>query len=73
VTLDLTHPPEKIPIWVTVLDTGRIQLLSNTYTLNKPLPVGEYHWSVRLFDGDRLIDPSGVAGVASPFSSFMVR
>ena len=61
VTPDLTHPPEKLPIWVNVLDTGRIHLVSNTYTLNKPLPPGEYRWSVRLFDGDRLIDPSGVS------------
>lgn len=58
--------------WQDILSTGEINSNANYYTLTENLSPGEYRWSVRIFDGNTLIDSTGARGVESTPTYFTV-
>ena len=58
--------------WQDILSTGEINSNANYYTLTENLSPGEYRWSVRIFDGNTLIDSTGSRGVESVPTYFTV-
>jgi len=73
ISRNLDFNPEQDDIWQTALITEEIPSSVPEYTLPGLLPPGEYRWSVRIFDGDRMVDSSGLRGVQSPTSTFIIK
>ncbi len=72
VTSDPTFQPERQREWEAVFTSGEIASNTAQYSLPSSLAPGEYRWSVRIFDGDRLVDVAGLRGVQSPLAVFTV-
>jgi hypothetical protein len=72
ITSDLNSPPEGQAIWQPVIDTGEVTTGESRYVIPGELLPGEYRWSVRFFDGARLVDPTGQRGVESVKSTFTI-
>jgi 4-amino-4-deoxy-L-arabinose transferase-like glycosyltransferase len=72
VTKDLDYIPNEDNVWQTALDTGEIPSSASEYTTPGLLAPGEYRWTVRIFDGDRLVDSFGQRGIQSPTATFLV-
>jgi hypothetical protein len=73
ITSDLVDPPDQVKVWESVVDTGEIHSPSIQYTSTEVLPVGEYRWKIRIFDGNRLIDSTGAQGIESSLATFTIR
>lgn len=72
VTADLDSPPEESSLWQTVYAVEEPSNLLSQFIVTESLPPGEYRWSVRVFDGERLIDSAGERGVAMPFATLTI-
>ncbi|MEW6092494.1 MAG: glycosyltransferase family 39 protein, partial [Chloroflexota bacterium] len=70
VTSDIDKTPEETAVWQTVYTSEERFGSQTQFTLDLPLPPGEYRWSVRVFDGDRLVDSAGERGIAMPYAEF---
>lgn len=73
ITPNLAFEPGKDTIWQPALNTGETASGDPAYTIPESLPPGEYRWRVRIFDGGRLVDPSGERGVLSPVATFFIK
>lgn len=72
ITPDLGRSPGEDSVWRTVLTMRTDDGEASRLTLAEPLAPGRYRWSVRVFDGDRLIDSLGERGVLMPPVEFSV-
>ncbi len=72
VTSDIDRTPEETAVWQTVYASEERFSSQTQFTLNLPLPPGEYRWSVRVFDGDQLVDSAGERGIAMPYAEFTI-
>jgi 4-amino-4-deoxy-L-arabinose transferase-like glycosyltransferase len=70
ITPNLYAPPGPESVWKTTLTSEEDFSPISRFTLAEGLPAGEYRWSVRVFDGDKLIDSLGERGIAMPFAGF---
>lgn len=72
VTAELQDKPEESSVWknVFIFDDEHSDL--SKHMLHETLQPGKYRWSVRVFDGDRLVDSEGVRGIAMPYINFTV-
>lgn len=71
VTSDLVNPPGPDSVWKTILAVEENRAPLDRFVIEN-LPAGNYRWSVRVFDGDKLIDSLGERGVAMPFARFTI-
>lgn len=73
-TTDLSYQPtDDNSTWQLVLDSGEVNSNMPEYAISETLPPGVYRWSVRIFEGTRIVDALGTRGVASPYTVFIVR
>ncbi len=72
ITPDSIHSPGEDSVWRTVLSVQIDNRDASRLTLAEPLAAGRYRWSVRVFDGDRLIDSYGERGIPMPPVEFSV-
>ncbi|MFZ5820908.1 MAG: glycosyltransferase family 39 protein [Chloroflexota bacterium] len=75
-TIVITSDPEFQPArdqgWQAAFTSGEVASNASQYSLPSALAPGEYRWTVRIFDGNRLVDSSGERGIQSPAASFLV-
>jgi hypothetical protein len=55
-----------------ILSTGEINSNSDQYRLTDVLIPGEYRWKVRIYNGDKLVDLSGIRGIESKPTYFII-
>ncbi len=72
ITSDKINPPDQIKVWESVVNTSEVSSTSSEYALPEILPVGDYRWKVRIFNGSSLVDSSGVRGLESPSATFTI-
>ncbi len=72
VTSSPDFQPERDRVWQGAFTSGEMASSATQYTLPSALAPGQYRWSVRIFDGDRLVDTLGARGVESPQTTFTV-
>jgi hypothetical protein len=72
ITPDLVNPPGPSSVWQTVITVEEDHSSLSRFRLTEQLPAGEYRWSVRVFDGDELIDSLGEPGISMPFARFII-
>lgn len=72
VTSDPAFRPEQEREWQVAFTSGEIATNAAQYSLPSPLAPGEYRWTVRIFDGNRLVDVNGMRGVESLPAMFKV-
>ncbi|GAB4504143.1 MAG: hypothetical protein Fur0043_11360 [Anaerolineales bacterium] len=72
VTSSPDFQPERDREWQVIFTSGEIASNAAQYSLSSPLTPGEYRWTVRLFDGNRLVDVDGMRGVESLPATFHV-
>lgn len=73
-TTDSTYQPVNADnVWKSVFDSKEVSSTLPEYAPGETLPPGIYRWSVRIFDGNRIVDAQGTRGVSSPYMIFVVR
>ncbi len=72
VTSSPDFQPERDRAWQVAFKLDEMTSSAAQYTLPSALAPGQYRWSVRIFDGNRLVDSSGARGVESPPATFTV-
>jgi hypothetical protein len=72
ITTDTVNPPDQVKPWKNVTNTGEIHSVANSYNLPEMLPPGDYRWKVCIYDGNSLVDSSGVRGLESPITTFTI-
>jgi hypothetical protein len=72
ISADLTFDPAGQSLWEPVRTTDEIEAPRSDYTLTDGLPPAVYRWTVRIFDGSRLVDSHAARGVESLPASFVV-
>jgi hypothetical protein len=72
VTADLHGMPGEASVWRSVYSLEENDNSVSQFTLRESLAPGRYRWSVRVFDGDRLIDSEGEQGIPMPFANFTI-
>jgi 4-amino-4-deoxy-L-arabinose transferase-like glycosyltransferase len=72
VTADLGSLPGENSVWKTAWESDEIHLSASRYTLPEELSPGNYRWTVRVFDGDKLIDFTGARGITMPYATFTI-
>lgn len=73
VTSDLTASPEESQVWETVYNESELSSPASRITLDRAFGSGEYRWSVRVFDGNKLIDSQGELGIPMSFATFIIQ
>lgn len=73
VTADLNSIPGESSVWHTVYSGEENYSPLSQFKVSESLPPGKYRWSVRVFDGRRLIDSAGERGTDMPFASFTIQ
>ncbi len=66
------QPDREDNIWQSVISTGEINSNINQYSLMDILLPGEYRWRVRIYNGNRLVDLSGIRGIESEPTHFII-
>ncbi len=72
ITSDMVNPPDQVGVWESAANTGEVPSTASEYTIPEILPAGEYRWKVRIFEGNSLIDSSGVRGLETPAAAFTI-
>lgn len=72
ITPNVSIPPGPGSVWTTAFTSREDSAPLPCFNLGKGLSAGKYRWSVRVFDGDRLIDSLGERGIAMPFVEFTI-
>jgi len=70
---DSTFDARRGSIWDIVVDAGPLPADRGTFSSEFwRASAGEHRWRLRLFDGDRLVDPFGRPGLATAYQQFRV-
>jgi hypothetical protein len=72
ITPDLENLPEESSVWQTIYAGEEVVSTLSKYMVGGSLSPGFYRWSVRVFDGDRLVDSLGVRGNPTPYTYFTI-
>jgi hypothetical protein len=72
VTADLQNEPGEYSVWHDVLSVNETNNPLSTFMVPEVLQPGKYRWSVRVFDGERLVDSVGIRGIAMPYATFTI-
>lgn len=72
ISSDLGFDPRTESVWEPALHTPEIPISDNQYSPAEALVPGEYRWRVRIFDGDRIVDSTGMRGVESQPEVFWI-
>ncbi|MFN8435637.1 MAG: glycosyltransferase family 39 protein [Anaerolineales bacterium] len=72
ISSDLNFDPRAESLWEPALRTSETPIVGNQYSLTKVLPPGEYRWHIRIFDGDHIVDSTGMRGVESQPAVFRI-
>jgi hypothetical protein len=72
ITPDISSQPEETRIWMQAMMIREAQSSDSETWIEGALTPGEYRWSVRVFDGDRLVDSEGNLGNPMPYATFTI-
>jgi 4-amino-4-deoxy-L-arabinose transferase-like glycosyltransferase len=66
------QPGDSDSFWQNVQVSGVVNSNASEYAIPETLPPGIYRWSVRIFDGNRIVDAIGKRGVESLPAVFII-
>jgi 4-amino-4-deoxy-L-arabinose transferase-like glycosyltransferase len=72
ITPDISSRPEGVHVWEQVMTIREVQSTGSETWIEEGLTPGAYRWSVRVFDGDRLVDSGGNPGNPMPYATFSI-
>ncbi len=70
-TPDPNQQPGEATLWKPAFSAD-LSDSATRFAMTEPLAAGQYRWSVRVFDGERLIDSWGERGISMPAVEFSV-